>query len=103
MAQDLKPGSRWKSAVCSTELIVVRPPSEAVTLECGGHAMVSNNEEPPSGLTLDPARTGQTPPGKRFEHSSGLEMLCTKGGDGALSVDGEVLGTKEAKPLPSSD
>jgi len=103
MAQELKPGSRWKSAVSSTEVIVVKPPAEGVTLECGGHAMVSNTEEPPGGLNVDLARTGQTQVGKRFDHPSGLEVLCTKGGDGVLSVDGEVIGTKEAKPLPSSD
>jgi hypothetical protein len=65
--------------------------------------MVSNTEEPPDGLTIDPARAGQTQVGKRFEHESGMEVLCTKGGDGVLAVNGEMLGTKDAKPLPSSD
>jgi hypothetical protein len=35
--------------------------------------------------------------------SVGLEVLCTKAGDGSLSLAGEVLETKAPKPLPSSD
>jgi hypothetical protein len=32
-----------------------------------------------------------------------LEVLCTKPGDGALSLVDAPLQLKEAKPLPSSD
>jgi hypothetical protein len=38
---DLKPGSRWKSAPCTSEVVVVRSPKTPVTLECGGHPMVA--------------------------------------------------------------
>jgi hypothetical protein len=103
MGQELKPGSRWRSAVCTTEVIVVKAPNDAVALECGGHAMLAAGDETPAGVELDPARSDGTAIGKRFEHTSGLEVLCTKAGQGTLGVDGEVLGTKEAKPLPSSD
>jgi hypothetical protein len=34
---------------------------------------------------------------------SGLELLCTKPGDGALSCNGKPIGMKGAKPLPASD
>ena len=34
---------------------------------------------------------------------SGLEVLCTKGGKGSLSIDGREIGAKEAKKLPASD
>jgi len=30
-------------------------------------------------------------------------LLCTKGGAGALSLDGRPIGQKEAKKLPASD
>lgn len=103
MADNMKPGSRWNSTVCATEIIIVKAPTHPVTLECGGQAMVAMGQEPPAGIALDPARAGGTAIGKRFEHVSGLELLCTKGGEGALSVDGDVLGPKDAKPLPSSD
>jgi hypothetical protein len=101
---ELKPGSRWRSAVCATEVIVVRAPSRSITLECGGHAMVAQNAEPPSGLVLDAKFSGGTPIGKRFaDDDTGLEVLCTKAGEGSLAIDGAPLLLKDAKPLPSSD
>ena len=101
---ELKPGSRWRSAVCATEVIVVRAPSRSISLECGGHPMVAQNAEPPSGLTLDPDQAGGTPIGKRYaDNDSGLEVLCTKAGEGSLTIDGAPLLLKDAKPLPSSD
>ncbi|HMC38021.1 MAG TPA: hypothetical protein VKI19_00060 [Acidimicrobiales bacterium] len=103
MAQELKPGSRWASAVDDTEVIVVKPGGDGLTLECGGHAMVPGGTEKPGGLTADPEFATGTLVGKRFEHESGLEVLCTKAGSGTLAVDGVALPLKESKPLPSSD
>ena len=54
MGQEIKPGSRWKSAVCSTEVIVVKAPADAVTLECGGHPMVAAGQSN-SDIIVDPA------------------------------------------------
>jgi hypothetical protein len=103
MAQDLKPGSRWASAVDDTEAIVVKAGTAGLSLECGGHPMIPGGTEKPSGLSLDPEMSGGTPVGKRFEHESGLEVLCTKAGAGTLAVDGKPMPLKESKPLPSSD
>ena len=33
----------------------------------------------------------------------GLEVLCTKAGEGSISVGETVLAVKGAKPLPASD
>ncbi len=100
---DLKPGMRLRSAVCATEVIVVKAPSSAVVLECGGSPMLPATDEP-SGGTLDPAHAQGTLLGKRYGLDDvGLEVLCTKGGDGGLGVDGALLPQKDAKPLPSSD
>ena len=42
--------------------------------------------------------------GKRYaDDELGLELLCTQGGDGALSIGDTPLLVKGAKPLPSSD
>ena len=42
--------------------------------------------------------------GKRYsDEESGLEVLCSKAGEGALAGDGRALPVKGAKPLPSSD
>lgn len=101
---ELKPGNRLRSVVCSTEVIVVRPPSGPVELACGGQPMIALDEEAPSGIAIDPAWSEGTQLGKRYaDDAVGIEVLCTKAGDGSLSVDGAPLGLKDAKPLPSSD
>jgi len=100
----MKPGSRWKSAVCDTEVVVVRPPSSALEIECGGHPMVAAGTAPPAGLSLSPEFSAGTKAGKRYsDDESGLELLCTKAGQGSLSISGRAIGEKEAKALPSSD
>lgn len=101
---DLKPGSRWKSAVCDTEVVVVRAPPGATNLECGGHPMAAHADEKPTGLTLAPEHSGGSLLGKRYADAAGVaEILCTKAGAGSLALDGEALVLKETKKLPSSD
>jgi hypothetical protein len=100
----LKAGSRLKSAVCDTEVIVVRAPSEDTDLRCGGVAMLDFADERPPGGAVDPAHGGGTLLGKRYaDESVGIELLCTKPGDGSLSIAEQPLLVKEAKPLPASD
>ena len=92
--------------MCATEVIIVRPPSEAVDVECGGTPMVPADQAPAEGDrgSVDGAFAEGTLLGKRYLHEgSGLELLCTKPGDGSLAVGGVALPLKEAKPLPSSD
>ena len=101
---DLKPGSRWKSAVCDTEVVVVRPPKTPIELECGGHPMVANAEAKPEGLALSAEHSAGSGMGKRFaDEASGLEVLCVKAGAGSLSIGGQPIGAKDAKKLPASD
>jgi hypothetical protein len=103
---DLTPGMKLASTVCATEVIVVRPPSGPVDVECGGAAMVAADVAPDEGDRgiVDGAHAGSTLLGKRYVHEeSGLELLCTKPGEGSLAVAGVALPLKEAKPLPSSD
>jgi hypothetical protein len=100
---DLKPGTRLRSQTCSAELIVVRPPAREVELRCGGAPLV-----PVDGVVesypLDAGQAAGTLLGKRYaDPDSGLELLCTKAGEGSLSLDGAPLPQKDAKPLPSSD
>jgi len=101
---ELKPGSRWRSAVCDTEVAVVRPAKQPVVLACGGAPMLPISEPRPASGAVAPDQAGGTLLGKRYADSaSGLELLCTKAGAGALSVDGRAAEVKEAKRLPSSD
>jgi hypothetical protein len=101
----LKTGSRLKSQVCDTQVIVVRAPATDVDLTCGGHPLVDVKADGAEGLPLDPAHAGGSPMGKRFTHPTvdGLEVLVTKAGAGSLADAGILLVVKDAKPLPASD
>ena len=101
---DLKPGSRWRSAVCDAELVVVRPPKSAVSLECGGAQVLPHGSARPEGGSVAEAYSAGCQAGKRFaDPETGLEVLCTKAGAGSLSIDGRAIGATEAKKLPASD
>ena len=97
----LTPGTRLKSAVC--EAVVVRLPA-AGEISCGGAPMIPVAEVKPNDAALDPAWAGGSQIGKRYrDEDSGLEMLCTKAGQGTLAIDGRALELRDAKKLPSSD
>ena len=102
--RQLKPGARLKSAVCATEVMVVRAPAEALDLRCGGAPMLAPNEAGGAEARLDPAFAAGSLVGKRYvDGTDRLELLCTKGGQGSLSLGTEPLGVKQARALPSSD
>jgi hypothetical protein len=97
---ELTAGSRWKSVVSETEVVVVRPAQGDHTLACGGTEMVAVGSDTPAG-SVDPTLAEPTLLGKRYEDEpSGLEVLCS---EGTLTLDGTALALKSAKPLPSSD
>ena len=99
----LRPGMKLFSTVCDAQVVVVKAPADAVQIACGGAPMV---EEDPGGATGTPdASLGEGPAlGKRYaDDERGLELLCSRAGTGALTVDGQPLLLKGAKPLPSSD
>jgi hypothetical protein len=101
---ELRPGSRLRSAVDATEVVVVKPPAGPVDLRCGGHSMVPLGSDGGTEATPSPDHAGGTLLGKRYvDPDQTLEVLCTKPGDGSLSVGDEPLQIKEAKPLPASD
>jgi len=103
MAQ-LKPGTRLRSAVCPTEVMIVAAPKGDVALTCGGVAMGALDAAPAAGEAPHPDACGGTLLGKRYvNEASGLELLCTKPGQGSLACGGQPLVVKGAKPLPSSD
>lgn len=96
----MKPGTKLKSAVCDTEVMVVR--ASDVIVECGGSPMAE--ERPAERKPINPAFAVGTKIGKRYVNAAGtLELLCVKGGQGSLSIAGEALKTRDAKPLPASD
>lgn len=97
----MKPGSKLKSAVCDTEIMVVRGSGDIV-VECGGAPML--DAAPAAKGAINPAFAEGTKTGKRYVDAAGaVELLCVKAGQGSLSIAGVALATKDAKPLPSSD
>ena len=100
----LRAGLKLHSAVCDAQVVVVKAPSDAVEVGCGGAPMLEDGQATDGAATLD-ASLGDGPQlGKRYaDDDLGLELLCTRAGTGALTVDGRPLLLKGAKPLPSSD
>jgi hypothetical protein len=100
----LTPGSRWKSAICEAEVVVVRAPAGEVALSCGGVEMIAAKDNPPDIPQLGAPQESAALLGKRYmDETSSAEFLCNRSGNGALSIDGRTLTLKEAKKLPSSD
>ena len=99
----LKAGTRLRSATDACEVVVVKAPAEPVDLRCGGHAFLPVDAE----VTAESIEAGfdqGTQLGKRYSNEElGLEVLCTKAGEGSISVGETVLDVKGAKPLPASD
>jgi hypothetical protein len=96
----MKPGTKLKSAVCDTEVMVIKGTDAVV--ECGGAPMAE--EKPAGGGDLNPDFAGGTQMGKRYVDADGtVELLCVKAGKGSLSIGSVALTTKDAKALPSSD
>jgi hypothetical protein len=100
--QILKIGGRLKSAVCDGEVIVVAAPKVPVNLTCGGVPMSEAAANPRATLAAEHA--GELRIGKRYAtEDASVEVLCVKGGAGALAVGGIVLAEKSAKKLPKTD
>jgi hypothetical protein len=101
---ELRPGQKLHSAVCDAQVVVVKAPSAPVEIGCGGAPMLDDGQEADGAPAID-SSLGEGPLlGKRYaDDDLGLELLCTRAGEGALTVDGRRLEVKGAKPLPSSD
>lgn len=101
---ELRPGTRLHSAVCDTEIIIVKPPEGPGEIRCGGTPMLGLNETAPANTALTVASDGGTLLGKRYVGGdSGPEVLCTKAGAGSLTFGDTPLVEQGAKPLPPSD
>lgn len=100
----LKVGARLRSAVCSTEVIVVRAPSKDVELCCGGQPMLGPGETAAAAGSPGAGLDQGSDMGKRYvDEGLGIEVMVTKAGPGSLSVDGGLLDVQAPKKLPTSD
>ena len=106
---ELRPGQKLYSAVGGAQVVVVRAPSTAVEVRCDDEPLTTEPSgaagPQPQGPDVAAVATGDGPlMGKRYaDEEVGLELLCTRTGTGALTVDGRPLAIKGAKPLPASD
>jgi hypothetical protein len=104
MGMPLKAGARFKSAVCETQVMVIKAPAGEFDLCCGGAEMLTGAATAPAGAQLHGDHAGESLIGKRYVNADeSVELLCTKGGKGSLSLNGTPLQVKQAKQLPSSD
>ena len=99
----LRPGTRLESRACDGQVVIVRAPAGVdIDLRCGGVPMRelgTPGERVPLATVGDPILTG-----KRYsDEELGLEVLCTRAGDGALTLADRPIPLKAAKPLPASD
>ena len=100
----LKVGSKLSSAVSGVQVMIIRSSLAEADLRCGGVSMLAQGESAASGVTLDSSLTEGVATGKRYTDPAGqIELLCVKGGEGTITLDGEPLGPRLAKKLPSSD
>ncbi|WP_024441055.1 MULTISPECIES: hypothetical protein [unclassified Mycobacterium] len=99
----IKSGTRLKSQVCDTQVIVVKTADSLDDLRAGGAPMVPLDDTTSSDAALDPDFSGGAVMGKRYVDEAGAEVLVTKAGAGTLSIGTVPLSIKEAKPLPASD
>lgn len=99
-----KTGTRLRSQVCTTEVIIVRAADSLDDLRAGGVPMVpiDGGATAADGAPREGFADGNLI-GKRYVDDQGAEILVTKAGAGTLSVGTTPLAIKEAKPLPASD
>lgn len=106
MATDgMGPGTRLGCAVCGTEVILLRVAAGTeVRLQCAGVPLVLQGTTPATAPTGHDLAAGEVQIGKRYADPGSLvEVLCTKAGAGALSLEDVALQPVAAKALPSSD
>ena len=99
---EIKAGMKLNSTVSDAQIMVLIIPKKKIMIQCGGYPMqidkVTIKQE------FDPEFLGDILTGKRYiNETETIEILCTQGGEGLLSYDGETLSVKVAKRLPSSD
>jgi hypothetical protein len=97
----LRVGQKLLSVVDTTTLLVVKAPDQELTVACGGLEM---SAEAPAERVAATSNGGGVQLGKRYTADAvDIELLCVKPGDHQVTVDGEPVAQKTAKPLPASD
>ena len=98
----IKAGTKLFSAVCDTQIMVLRVPADDLDVTCGGLPMQTEEAAEKSSMSGD-AGEGSLVGKSYVDEAETMEFLCTRGGEGNISVNGIALEVKQAKRLPSSD
>lgn len=99
-----KNGTRLRSQVCDTQVIIVKTSDSLADLRAGGVPMVPfDAPQEAETRALAPEFAEGNLMGKRYVDDEGAEVLVTKAGAGTLTIGTTPLSIKEAKPLPASD
>ncbi|MEZ5502338.1 MAG: hypothetical protein R3E50_06655 [Halioglobus sp.] len=94
-----QPGTRLRSAVCTTEVVVIAAPAAEIALTCGGAPLLAEGETAAAGAEPDAAAAGGTLLGKRYTNEAGtLELLCVKPGKAGRSQGGRSAGNHAPAP-----
>jgi hypothetical protein len=100
----LKPGLRLKSAVCATEIMVIRAPSLDAVLACGGTEMLGMAEADlpaaPSSRRIMRGHPDRQALRRRARPRRGAVHARRRR---FVALDGVAMTVKQAKALPSSD
>src|SRR5271170_7766856 len=95
--QSLKAGARLKSAVSDVQIMILRAPAGPLDPRCHGVPMLPVTDAPSAGAAADEAFAGECLTGKRYvDQSEAIELLCTNGGAGVLSLGSVRLAIKQA-------
>ena len=98
----LTPGTRLKSTVCTTEIMVITAPPDEIEITCGGQPMSQGDDGNGGSVHQDHAEGSVI--GKRYTNEGGsLEVLCVKAGEGSLWAGGAAMKVKDATKLPKTD
>lgn len=101
MGEVFKPGMKLSSTVCKTQIMALRVPAVELDISCGGAPMQVGD---PDTLGVMSGDNSGTLVGKRYtDVDETMEFLCTRGGEGTVTIAGYVIDIKAAKKLPSSD
>ena len=100
----LKPGTRLRSQVDTTEIIVVRSGDGEPLIACGGHPMIDVQATPDAGIAPADEPGEGTRLGKRYTAAEKPASSCSLPSRELVPDRGRRPGrVKEAKPLPASD
>ena len=84
----MRPGTRLRSAVDDTELIVVRgSDDDDIDLRCGGHPIVEHSGGRVVGVEPDPAHSDGTQVGKRYTDAAANDRVAVHEGRHRQPVD----------------